>query len=130
VIVSLESTAAQYLPLYGALNDGGHDVMPNLSTLGQRALVFENAYAVYPESIKGLFSVLCSTFPAFDSRPEEYENVECSSVAEVLADAGYRTAMFHSGRFRYLGMEAIIKDRKSTRLNSSHGSISYAVFCL
>src|SRR3989337_691237 len=25
---------------------------------------------------------------------------------------------------------AIVKDRKSTRLNSSHGSISYAVFCL
>src|SRR5438128_7823699 len=25
---------------------------------------------------------------------------------------------------------AIAKDRKSTRLNSSHGSISYAVFCL
>src|SRR5207245_4299640 len=24
----------------------------------------------------------------------------------------------------------LIKDRKSTRLNSSHGSISYAVFCL
>src|SRR5437762_606479 len=88
VIVSLESTAAQYLPLYGAPDDGGHDVMPNLSTLARRALVFENAYAVYPESIKGLFSVLCSTFPAFDSRPEEYENVECSSVAAVLADAG------------------------------------------
>src|SRR6266576_2870358 len=111
VIVSLESTAAQYLPLYGAPDDGGHDVMPNLSTLARRALVFENAYAVYPESIKGLFSVLCSTFPAFDSRPEEYENVECSSVAAVLADAGYRTAMFHSGRFRYLGMEAIINGR-------------------
>src|SRR5207245_6040369 len=26
--------------------------------------------------------------------------------------------------------EAILLDRKSTRLNSSHGSISYAVFCL
>src|SRR3989337_4082441 len=25
---------------------------------------------------------------------------------------------------------ALIRDRKSTRLNSSHGSISYAVFCL
>src|SRR5947207_2212548 len=59
----------------------------------------------------GLFSVLFSTFPAFDSRPEEYENVECSSVGEVLADAGYRTAMFHSGRFGYLGMEAIIHRR-------------------
>src|SRR5438128_3753777 len=32
-----------------------------------------------------------------------------------------------------VGVERIfrtVKDRKSTRLNSSHGSISYAVFCL
>ena len=111
VMISLESTAAQYLPLYGAPDDGRHDPMPNLSALAQRALVFENAYAVYPESIKGLFSVLCSEFPAFDSRPEEYENAECRSVAMVLANAGYRTAMFHSGRFDYLGMQSIIRDR-------------------
>src|SRR5438128_1014191 len=26
--------------------------------------------------------------------------------------------------------ERLVQDRKSTRLNSSHGSISYAVFCL
>src|SRR3712207_8169294 len=26
--------------------------------------------------------------------------------------------------------EALVKDRKSTRLNSSHANISYAVFCL
>src|SRR5271169_3782031 len=31
--------------------------------------------------------------------------------------------------FRFLSAGAL-KDRKSTRLNSSHGSISYAVFCL
>src|SRR5689334_23595891 len=28
------------------------------------------------------------------------------------------------------GIQHIMKDRKSTRLNSSHSSISYAVFCL
>src|SRR3989337_3467904 len=28
------------------------------------------------------------------------------------------------------GMPLVERDRKSTRLNSSHGSISYAVFCL
>jgi len=111
VMVSLESTAAQYLSLYGALYGGEYDAMPNLSALARRALVFENAYAVYPESIKGLYSVLCSTFPAFDSRPEEYENLGCRSVAAVLAGAGYRTAMFHSGRFAYLGMESIINHR-------------------
>ena len=110
VLVSLESTAAQYLSLYGAPG-GKLDAMPNLSALARRSLVFENAYAVYPESIKGLFSVLCSTFPAFDSRPEAYENIGPPSLAAVLADAGYRTAMFHSGRFGYLGMESIIRNR-------------------
>jgi lipoteichoic acid synthase len=107
VMISLESTAAQYLSLYG----GEYETMPNLNALAQKALVFENAYAVYPESIKGLYSVLCSTFPAFDSQPEEYANVDCRSVASVLGDAGYRTAMFHSGRFGYLGMESIIRNR-------------------
>src|SRR5690606_41501027 len=31
---------------------------------------------------------------------------------------------------RHLGAEAPAQDRKSTRLNSSHVKISYAVFCL
>src|SRR2546430_6943130 len=31
---------------------------------------------------------------------------------------------------RPLGLPDLIKDRKSTRLNSSHSQISYAVFCL
>src|SRR2546429_5230747 len=31
---------------------------------------------------------------------------------------------------RYVEGEAVRLDRKSTRLNSSHGYISYAVFCL
>src|SRR5713226_785593 len=30
----------------------------------------------------------------------------------------------------YMGREKLTEDRKSTRLNSSHPSISYAVFCL
>src|SRR5207245_7429821 len=31
---------------------------------------------------------------------------------------------------RHLVLLVVLRDRKSTRLNSSHGSISYAVFCL
>src|SRR5438128_5001220 len=30
----------------------------------------------------------------------------------------------------YIIPDLVVEDRKSTRLNSSHGSISYAVFCL
>jgi lipoteichoic acid synthase len=107
IVVSLESTAAQYLSLYG----GEHDLTPNLTALARNAIVFDNAYSAYPESIKGLFSVLCSTFPAFDSRTEAYANVPCQPMPGVLAQAGYRTALFHSGRFGYLGMDAIIRNR-------------------
>src|SRR3712207_6998206 len=40
---------------------------------------------------------------------------------------------FRVGRIVYLAFsrdEAVMGDRKSTRLNSSHANISYAVFCL
>jgi hypothetical protein len=107
VFVSLESTAAQYLGMYS----GAPDVMPHLSELAQSAIVFDNAYAVYPESIKGLFSILCSAYPAFDSAAELYADVPCRSIAAVLSGRGYRTALFHSGRFAYLGMEAIVRSR-------------------
>ena len=64
-----------------------------------------------PESIKGLFATLCSRYPAFDTPPELYAEVPCASLAATLAGAGYRTALFHSGRFMYLGMKSVIDHR-------------------
>ncbi len=107
VLVSLESTAAQYLRLYGATEN----LTPRLDELARRALVFDNGYAAYPESIKGLFSILCSTFPAFDTTPAMYERAPCQPLPAILAANGYRTALFHSGRFAYLGMESIVLRR-------------------
>src|SRR5207245_10355336 len=37
---------------------------------------------------------------------------------------------FNSRAVSVKGAQGLMQDRKSTRLNSSHGSISYAVFCL
>ena len=107
VMVSLESTAAQYLGLYGAQPD----VMPNLSRLAQSGIVFDRAYAVYPESIKGLYSVLCSAYPAFDVAVDSYGSGPCRSLPALLSEHGYATALFHSGRFMYLGMDAIVRHR-------------------
>ena len=107
VFVSLESTAAQYLSLYG----GKYNLTPNLTALANSGIVFNNAYAAYPESIKGLYSVLCATFPAFDSRTGDYTTAPCAALPQTLRQAGYHTAMFHSGRFGYLGMEAVIRQR-------------------
>jgi arylsulfatase A-like enzyme len=107
VLVLLESAGAQYLRPYGA----AEDPMPNVTALGAQGVLFERAYAVYPESIRGLFAVLCSRYPAMDTGPELYERVTTPSVATVLQGQGYHTALFHSGRFRYLGMQAVVRGR-------------------
>jgi hypothetical protein len=118
VLVVLESTAARYLGLYGATRDP----TPRLTALGRDAIVFDRAYAVYPESVKGLFATLCSRYPAFDTAPEIYAGVACASLPSLLRASGYTTALFHSGRFDYLGMRAMI-DRRGFDLLEDAGAI-------
>src|SRR5207253_3872035 len=48
----------------------------------------------------------------------------------VLREAGVHAAVREQSRWIGLGVFRGERDRKSTRLNSSHVAISYAVFCL
>jgi hypothetical protein len=107
VVVHLESTAARHLLPYGA----DVDPMPNLTRLAGQAILFENAYTTYPETIKSFFAAHCSCYPALDTTPPMYERVPVPSLATVLAGRGYRTGLFHSGRFAYLGMESVLRNR-------------------
>ena len=117
VLIVLESTAARYLKTY----DAPADPMPNLSELAGSSLIFENAYSVYPESIKGLFAVLCSRYPAMDTKAESYARITTPSIALALKQNGYHTALFHSGRFMYLGMEAVVQNRGYEVLEDAGG---------
>jgi phosphoglycerol transferase MdoB-like AlkP superfamily enzyme len=107
--VILESAGARYFRLYGAKQDA----TPNLTAFAEQAIVFESAYAVCPMSIKALFSSICSRPPAAHTPIERYtqERTPCTSVAQVFRDAGYRTALVHSGWFAYLGMAGVVHDR-------------------
>jgi hypothetical protein len=107
VIVHLESTGAGYLRPYGA----AEDPMPNLTRLAGRAILFENAYVAYPETIKSFFSVQCSLHAALDAPPSAYGRDLGPSLAAVLRGRGYRTGLFHSGRFDYLGMDEALRHR-------------------
>src|SRR3712207_8040513 len=46
------------------------------------------------------------------------------------ADLGQRAGLLRPGAGRTGRTAVLPEDRKSTRLNSSHANISYAVFCL
>lgn len=107
VVIVLESTGAEYLAPYG----GAEDPMPHLGELFGESIVFDRAYTTYPESIKSLIAVLCSRFPALDTSAEDHGRVTTPSLAKILGAQGYRTGLFHSGRFLYLGMDAVLADR-------------------
>src|SRR5438876_7897086 len=61
----------------------------------------------------------------FRSTPALYA-VRRDLQSSLTASGKNATADFRHGRLR----SGLVIDRKSTRLNSSHPSISYAVFCL
>jgi phosphoglycerol transferase MdoB-like AlkP superfamily enzyme len=117
VWVILESAGARALGAYGA--PAGRT--PHLDALASDALVFENAYAAYPESIKGLYSLLCARLPPPGTEASQYGagRFPCPAVAEQLARAGLRTGLFHSGWFAYLGMDAVVGGRGFARLEDA-----------
>jgi phosphoglycerol transferase MdoB-like AlkP superfamily enzyme len=107
VLVALESMAAEYLAFYGA----DRDPTPNLTALARSFVAFDAAYAAYPESIKGLFALLCSRHPAFDVPTDDHARASCAALPKALAARGLRTGLFHSGRFAYLGMQGIVEQQ-------------------
>src|SRR5207245_10533667 len=86
-----------------------------------------------PVSFNHLFSNCSSAHPDLHSFPtRRSSDLTRAAARRELFDY---LEPFYNGRRRhsalgYLSPRAFEQDRKSTRLNSSHGSISYAVFCL
>src|SRR5947199_4525413 len=55
---------------------------------------------------------------------------QASSCTATVSDTSPGTSITPTGRVNFTETGAAGSDRKSTRLNSSHLGISYAVFCL
>src|SRR3712207_8302012 len=64
------------------------------------------------------------------SRQEAEHCVQRSGGVDVLANVGTREVARDLDVLRAALGDRQLTDRKSTRLNSSHANISYAVFCL
>src|SRR3712207_7336791 len=54
----------------------------------------------------------------------------CPWIETVVVDGAYKTRFIEAVQNGLKRLVEVVKDRKSTRLNSSHANISYAVFCL
>src|SRR3712207_8487160 len=65
----------------------------------------------------------------------DFVHIKPQDVSGIVEELGLRMTKIRSlsGEVSYIpngALQGVVKDRKSTRLNSSHANISYAVFCL
>src|SRR3712207_8340223 len=72
---------------------------------------------------------LHDALPIFGPRGRQLSEQNRGKIAEAMIRGGKVGGGVPAG-FTYLGQFVDHEDRKSTRLNSSHANISYAVFCL
>ncbi len=103
VFVVLESAAQRFV----AANDSP-SAMPFLRTLAAQGLDCTDASATYPESIEGQVAVFCGLPPMPDASPRDYARHAAQALPHRLRPHGYRSALFHSGRFDFLGMRDVI----------------------
>lgn len=110
VLFVLESAAVSQLPLW----EGKEPTTPRLDELAKHSLIFDDYYTAAPVSMKSLFTIHCSSYPHPHPSAETYTNpsMECSSLSEILKTRGYRTGLFHSGRFSYTKKDEFFKYRR------------------
>src|SRR3712207_7448427 len=89
-----------------------------------------------PRSTLFPYTTLFRSKTAYIEPGSPWENGYCESFNSKLRDELLKGEIFYTLKEAQIVIESwgrhynTIRDRKSTRLNSSHANISYAVFCL
>src|SRR5256886_6087471 len=87
---------------------------PPRSTLFPYTTLFRSPFDIF---------LFCDLFARFENRLDDFRAAAGAGAMNPRATPAMMGAQFSTGNVEY-------GDRKSTRLNSSHSQISYAVFCL
>src|SRR5699024_11349359 len=81
------------------------------------------------EKLREDFGELLYVKPSKNELDNKYEFITTNNIKVESKGLGTQTRGLRHGNSR-ISLALLDEDRKSTRLNSSHVSISYAVFCL
>lgn len=103
VMITVESLSADFLAAYG--NEDG--ITPNLDTLIEKSLVFDNLYAAGNRSVRGLEALtLCIPPSAGESLIKRPDNAGLFSTGTVLRENGYTTSFIYGGDSYFDNMRA------------------------
>src|SRR5690349_15312793 len=134
LLVTIDTLRADHVGSYGYQSASTQTI----DTLARRGVRFETAVAQAPLTGPSHASILTGQTPlghGFRNNSGFILAPQVKTIAQDFRNAGYHTGGFVSGfpldrRFGFDRGFETYEDRKSTRLNSSHVEISYAVFCL
>ena len=105
ILFVLESLPAKQASFMGRVRykRKKRDTMPNIRELKKHTMLWKNHYTVHPSSMNSLFSIGCSLYPypPGDNITSINPRIPCYSISEVMADQGYKTALYHSGKFSF-----------------------------
>src|SRR2546429_5733888 len=94
-----------------------------------RALILINiAVSLLQQLLPNLMAGLFALWPPHSGLFEPWQLITYAFLHAQWAHGGWAHLFFNM--FALFMFGSALEDRKSTRLNSSHGYISYAVFCL
>src|SRR5688572_32036386 len=101
---------------------------PLLSILGVITIAFSLfAFGLFALVAVNIRHALRGVEQRVEIRAFVSEGTPADAIAAAMGDIGVFPEV---ARVDYVSQEGALEDRKSTRLNSSHSQISYAVFCL
>ena len=101
VVIAVESLSADFLSAYGNKDS----LTPNLDTLIEKSLVFDNLYAAGNRSVRGLEALtLCLPPSAGESIIKRPDNAGLFSTGTVLRANGYTTTFIYGGDSYFANM--------------------------
>jgi arylsulfatase A-like enzyme len=118
ILVLMESTSPHYM----SHTNPEIRSTPFMASLAKKSLFWPNHYAHTPRSIFAIVQSLCSTLmPLHGTKPtKDRPRIDCRSISELLGQAGYTSAMFHSGHFRWSRKDYFFAGRGYKTMHDAH----------
>src|SRR5690606_6865888 len=99
----------------------------NTQFMGPEGVANRDLVAIAGDAVEGLLVTLPADFTKLEANKQIIENFNTYGRDP---DGAFTIPAYAAVQILAQSIEAVGEDRKSTRLNSSHVKISYAVFCL
>ncbi|WP_282121674.1 LTA synthase family protein [Algibacter mikhailovii] len=110
LFIVLESSGAKYFDTYG----GQYKITPNLNAYAQNAMIYKNAYAHAPATMKSMVSLFGAIYPkiSYKCLTMERPGFQHKTLPLLLKEYDYKTSFFTSADLSYLKGDLFLKNQK------------------